>query len=183
MLNGEGMYLNMFSTDPGNYWTSVFETATNALYSEWTIEGDNEAGFRLKLSYNNLYLASDNITDGSALYTDKAVDHANGLFKAQVATIDDRPEFIVFEKGMIYEIEVDGNPYPVKIFGKDHNYDIKVNVPAGFYVDKTTYTPAHDAAAGRRAAGGAGLCPGADLRCTRAGTGCPAGSPLRPAGL
>ena len=117
MLNGEGMYLNMFSTDPGNYWTSVFETATNALYSEWTIEGDNEAGFRLKLSYNNLYLASDNITDGSALYTDKAVDHANGLFKAQVATIDDRPEFIVFEKGMIYEIEVDGNPYPVKIFG------------------------------------------------------------------
>ena len=146
MLNGEGMYLNMYSADAGNYWTSVFESASNALYSEWTIEGDNEAGFRLKLSHNSLYLASDNITDGSALYTDKAVDHANGLFKAQVATIDDRPEFIVLEKGMIYEIEIDGNPYPVKVFGKDHTYDIKVNVPTGFYVDKTTYTPADFAA-------------------------------------
>ena len=147
MLNGEGMYLNMLSTNPTeNYWTSVFEPATSDLFSEWTIEGDNEAGFRLKLSHNSLYLASDNITDGSALYTDKAVDNANGLFKAQVATIDDRPEFIVLEKGMIYEIEIDGNPYPVKVFGKDHTYDIKVNVPTGFYVDKTTYTPADFAA-------------------------------------
>lgn len=147
ILNGEGMYLNMLSTDPvANYWTSVFEAASSELFSEWTIEGDNEAGFRLKLSYNSKYLASDNITDGSALYVDKNVDNANGLFKAQVATIDDRPEFIVLEKGMIYEIEVDGNPYPVKVFGKDHTYDIKVNVPTGFYVEKTTYTPADFAA-------------------------------------
>ncbi|MBN2766475.1 MAG: T9SS type A sorting domain-containing protein [Paludibacteraceae bacterium] len=142
MLNGEGMYLNMYSADAGNYWTSIFEAASNDLYSEWTIEGDNEVGFRLKLSHNNLYLASDNITDGSALYTDKGVDHANGLFKAQVATIDDRPEFVVLEKGMIYEVEVDGNPYPVRIYGKDHTYDIQINVPDGFYVDKTTLTPA-----------------------------------------
>lgn len=142
LLNGENMYLNMFSTDPGNYWTSIFESSSNALYSEWTIEGDNETGFRLKLGHNSLYLATDGITDGSALYTDKAVDNANGLFKAQVATIDDKPTFISLEKGLVVEVEKEGQPYPIRIFGKDHTYNINVSIPEGFYIEKTAYTPA-----------------------------------------
>lgn len=141
LLNGEGMYLNKLSGVDWDYWTSIFESVTNVLNSEWTIEGDNENGFRLKQGASGNYLASDNITSGSALYVDKGVDNTNGLFKAQIATIDDKPTFLLLEKGLVVEVEKE-NYYPIRVFAKDHTYDINVEIPNGFFIEKNKYTPA-----------------------------------------
>lgn len=141
LLNGEGMYLNKLSGVDWDYWTSIFESVTNVLNSEWTIEGDNENGFRLKQGASGNYLASDNITSGSALYVDKGVDNTNGLFKAQTATIDDKPTFLLLEKGLVVEVEKESY-YPIRVFAKDHTYDINVEIPNGFFIEKNKYTPA-----------------------------------------
>lgn len=142
LLNNEGMYLNMLSGVDWNTWTTIFEAAPNALYSEWVISGADADNIRLMLNQNSKYLASDGITSGSSLYCDKGVDSANGLFKLSVATIDNKPVFTLLEKNIVIEIEKELQPYPLYVVASGQNYDIKVTPSTGFYVEKTTFTPA-----------------------------------------
>ncbi|MDD3323111.1 MAG: MucBP domain-containing protein [Paludibacter sp.] len=80
ILTGTGDYLGN-----NGYWSSNFVSpldATNFIPAniDWTISGDPFNSIRMKIASKN-YLASDGIVTGSDLFTDKAIDNANGAFK------------------------------------------------------------------------------------------------------
>ncbi len=77
--SANGMYLNK---DASSNWNMIYETASNGTSSEWVIMDVDTSlvAFRLFLNFNQKYVATDGITDGSYLYCDKASTHANGVF-------------------------------------------------------------------------------------------------------
>src|SRR5574344_180132 len=83
LVNEDGNYLNKLST---NAWTTVFEAAPNGQNSEWVVVGEQDT-FRLQLTVNSKYMASDETGTGSALYCDKAVDNERGTFTVQEAVV------------------------------------------------------------------------------------------------
>ena len=87
ILNGDSKYLNKVSTN--GYDTRFADTiSVVGNNSKWVIVGaDATTGIRLMMVNNSKYLSSDGISYGSTLYCDKPVDHSNGLYKLQVATI------------------------------------------------------------------------------------------------
>ena len=87
ILNGDSKYLNKVSTN--GYDTRFADTiSVVGNNSKWVIVGaDAISGIRLMMVNNSKYLSSDGTSYGSTLYCDKPVDHSNGLYKLQVATI------------------------------------------------------------------------------------------------
>lgn len=148
LLNGEGMYLNKLSGNENDKWSVIFENAANGLFSEWVIAGDinnirlsnNQQIIVPEKGENAKYLASDNITSQSYLYCDKAIDHVNGLFKLQVAVIDNKPLFLIPNGNIVIEVE-EIQPYPIEVIASRQTYDIQVIPSAGFSVIKNNFTP------------------------------------------
>ena len=87
ILNGNSKYLNKVSTN--GYDTRFADTiSVVGNNSKWVIVGaDATSGIRLMMVNNSKYLSSDGTSYGSSLYCDKPVDHSNGLYKLQEATI------------------------------------------------------------------------------------------------
>jgi len=87
ILNGDSKYLNKVSTN--GYDTRFADTiSVVGNNSKWVIVGaDATTGIRLMMVNNSKYLSSDGTSYGSTLYCDKPVDHSNGLYKVQEATI------------------------------------------------------------------------------------------------
>ena len=88
LLSSTGMYLNKSASQN---WTPVAEAAINGTNSQWVIRGTDATtiGIRLKNVNNSQFIAADGTPPGSgaSLWTDKAVDNANGLYKLQEAAI------------------------------------------------------------------------------------------------
>ncbi len=140
--NGEGNYLNKVTGVSWDYWSVIFQPDTVGTSSEWVISGTDPSNVRLQLVANSKYLASDNITSGSSLYCDKAVDNVNGAYKLQIATIDNKPTFMILGKSIPLEIEKDLQPCPIFVVAKGQTYNIDVTPSTGFWTEKTSYTPA-----------------------------------------
>lgn|GEM_PF-2458462 len=138
LINEDGNYLNKLEDD-SNYWTAIFESAPNGLYSEWVIVGEQDT-FRLMLTQNSLYLASDNTGEGSALYVDKAADNERGKFTVAEATVVSEI-FDLSEKNVRIQVEKDYQAYPITITCSGFWDDIYVTVPAGYAVSKTVFSP------------------------------------------
>ncbi len=137
--NQDGQYLNKKTTDTWDYWNVIYETAINGLNSEWTIIGE-AASFRLMCGANLLYLASDQITNGSQFYCDKAADNANGTFTVIEAVVI-REVFEISDRNLGIEIEKDVQPYPVTITCSGVYENVYAKPTTGFTVSKTTMTP------------------------------------------
>ena len=142
LLNGEGKYLNKVSTVSWDYWDVIFESTTVGTSSEWVISGADATSFRLICNANSLYLGTDAVVNASALYCNKDVANAGGLFELKVAVIDNSPKFSILEKNVTIEIEKDLQPYPLWIAAANQTYDINATASAGFSVSKSTFTPA-----------------------------------------
>lgn len=140
LLNRMGMYLNKFAAEEWNYWTSIFESTVNGLYSEWVIVGATAAEVRLQLVENGLYLASDGIEENAYLYVDKSAEHANGLFSIVEAAADPDPEFSISETNVVIELEPEA-VFPLNFRAADFMDNINVTVSAGFDVFTSVYTP------------------------------------------
>jgi len=136
LVNDDGNYLNKLST---NAWTTVFEAAPNGQNSEWVVVGEQDT-FRLQLTVNSLYLASDNIGTGSALYCDKSADNERGQFTVSEATVV-YEFFEVSAKGVRIQVEKDHKPYPVTLTCTGFWDPVNVLVPAGYSVNKNSFTP------------------------------------------
>lgn len=136
LVNEDGNYLNKLST---NAWTTVFEAAPNGQSSEWVVVGEQDT-FRLQLTVNSLYMASDNTGTGSALYCDKAADNEKGTFTVQEATVV-YEFFEVSTKGVRIQVEKDHKPYPVTLTCTGFWDPVNVLVPAGYSVNKNSFTP------------------------------------------
>jgi len=95
LLNGEGKYLNKVSTVSWDYWDVIFESTTVGTSSEWVISGADATSFRLICNANSLYLGTDAVVNASALYCNKDVANAGGLFELKVAVIDNSPKFSI----------------------------------------------------------------------------------------
>jgi hypothetical protein len=137
--NEDGRYFSKGSNDSWDYWSVMFLSATNGTNSEWTIEGD-ESGFRLMCQNNSKYLASDNITSGSGIYCDKAVDNANGLWVLQEAIVV-HEYFEIAEKDITLEIEKNYQSYPINISTGGISENLYVTSTKGFSLSKSTITP------------------------------------------
>lgn len=84
-----GKYLNKLAS---NNWSMTYlnePDPTNVLNAEWVITDDASAttAFRLMLTANSKYVATDGITNNSYTYCDKTIDNERGLFTLQKATI------------------------------------------------------------------------------------------------
>ena len=122
-----------------DYWDVNFETVVNGTNSEWTIVGE-ASSFRLMCGANSLYLASDQLTNGSPLYCDKAADNANGTFKVIEAVVV-REVFDIADRNLGIEVEKDVQPYPVTITCSGVYENIYAKATTGFSIDKSTLTP------------------------------------------
>lgn len=139
LRNEDGKYLNKVSTVSWDYWSVTYEDAPTGNNSEWVIEGEI-TGFRLMLTNNSKYLASDNTTNGAGIYCDKLVDNPNGLFALEEATVI-YEVFEVAEKNMELNVEKDYLPYPINITTSGIFENIYTSATSGFTMDKTTITP------------------------------------------
>lgn len=136
LVNEDGNYLNKLAT---NAWTTVYESAPNGQNSEWVVVGEQDT-FRLQLTVNSLYMASDQTGTGSALYCDKTVDNERGTFTVQEATV----VYEVFEvsaRGVRIQVEKDHKAYPVTLTCTGFWDPVNVWVPTGYTVNKTSFTP------------------------------------------
>lgn len=139
LMNVDGYYLNKKTSVSWDYWDVNFETVTNGTNSEWTIVGE-ASGFRLMCGANTLYLASDQITNGSPLYCDKLADNANGLFKVKEAFVI-REVFEISDYDLGIQVEKDVQPYPVTITSSGIYENIYAKASTGFTINKTTFSP------------------------------------------
>lgn len=139
LKNEDENYLNKVSNVSGDYWSVTYEKATNGTNSEWVIEGDPTA-FRLKLTNNSLYLASDTTTNGAGIYCDKTADHVNGIFTVEVATVI-YETFDIAEKNMVIGVEKDHQSYPINITTGGIFENIYAKATTGFSLNKGTFTP------------------------------------------
>lgn len=139
LRNEDGKYLNKVSTVSWDYWSVTYEDAPTGNNSEWVIQGEI-TGFRLMLTNNSKYLASDNTTNGAGIYCDKLVDNPNGLFALEEATVI-YEVFEVAEKNMELNVEKDYLPYPINITTSGIFENIYASATTGFTMDKTTITP------------------------------------------
>jgi hypothetical protein len=136
LVNEDGNYLNKLST---NAWTTVFEAAPNGQNSEWVVVGEQDT-FRLQLTVNSKYMASDETGTGSALYCDKAVDNERGTFTVQEAVV----VYEIFDlsiRNVRVQIEKDHKPYPITITCSGFWDPVKVLTPEGYTVSKSVFTP------------------------------------------
>jgi hypothetical protein len=146
IMNNKGMYLNMVSTVSWDSWSTIFESAvaTNSLYSEWAISGTDATSIRLSnlnpKHTSTLYIATDGITAGSSLYSDKSATNANGEFKLVEASIADKPVFEIPEKNEV-QLEMD-NSYSLTLVASGQNYTINATVTGGFFIGKSSFAPA-----------------------------------------
>ncbi len=139
LRNEDGKYLNKLSTVTWDYWSVTYEDAPTGNNSEWVIEGEI-TGFRLMLTNNSKYLASDNTTNGAGIYCDKLVDNPNGVFTLEEATVI-YEVFEVAEKNIELNVEKDYLPYPLNITTSGIFENIYTSATSGFTMDKTTITP------------------------------------------
>lgn len=139
LKNEDENYLNKVSNVSGDYWSVTYEKTTNGTNSEWVIEGEPTA-FRLKLTNNSLYLASDNTTNGSGIYCDKAADHVNGIFALAEAEVI-YESFEIAEKNMVIGVEKDHQSYPINITTGGIYENIYAKATTGFSLNKGTFTP------------------------------------------
>lgn len=77
--SANGMYMNK---DASSNWNMIYETAANGTSSEWVLMDVDTSvvSFRLFLNFNQKYVATDGVSNGSYLYCDKDAAHARGVF-------------------------------------------------------------------------------------------------------
>ncbi len=77
--SANGMYMNK---DASSNWNMIYESSANGTSSEWVIKDVDTSlvAFRLLLNFNQKYVATDGITNGSYLYCDKDAAHVRGVF-------------------------------------------------------------------------------------------------------
>lgn len=135
-----GMFLNKYTGESWNTWTAIFEAQANGLFSEWQIEGVDPSSVRFRLVENNLYLASDSISNNSHLYVDKSATHPHGSFKLEPSQLERTPVFTLFERNVVIEVE-DIQAYPFRFMAEDFAGNIEVHVTGPFAVMQTVFTP------------------------------------------
>lgn len=144
LKNEDENYLNKVSN--GDYWSVTYEKTTTGTNSEWIIEGESTA-FRLKLTNNSLYLASDNTTNGAGIYCDKSADHVNGVFELTKAEVI-YEFFEIAEKDMVIGVEKDHQSYPINFTTGGVFETIYARATTGFSLNKGSFTQEEVSAAG-----------------------------------